>query len=49
MKEFKNPQITQITQISFFGLIERLTIRRGSGSTNAANSLIAIHREEKSA
>jgi hypothetical protein len=38
----------QITQISFFGRIAPVTNKSRSGSTNAANSLIAIYGTEKS-
>jgi hypothetical protein len=48
MKEVSDPQITQIKQISFFGLIEPVTNRSRADSTNAANSLMAIYRTGKS-
>jgi hypothetical protein len=46
MKEVNDPQITQI---SFFGLTKPAANESRSGSTNAANSLMAIYRTEKSA
>jgi hypothetical protein len=44
-----DPQITQTTQISFSGRIAPVTNKSRSAGTNAANSLIAIDRTEKSA